>query len=82
MRQGASGDPAEADAAETAAQDVRIDPLAVLAETAGYDDPERWWEDVVEHRSAADGGRFAPFAALADAMEALREAYGDGGHAP
>ncbi|MFF8830519.1 DUF5682 family protein [Streptomyces sp. NPDC015131] len=30
---------------------LRIDPLAVLARTAGYDDPERWWEDVVEHRS-------------------------------
>ncbi|GDY76475.1 hypothetical protein SAV31267_059600 [Streptomyces avermitilis] len=29
---------------------VRVDPLAVLAEAAGYDDPERWWEDVVEHR--------------------------------
>ncbi|MDG4865087.1 DUF5682 family protein, partial [Streptomyces sp. T-3] len=22
---------------------LRVDPLAVLAETAGYDDPERWW---------------------------------------
>lgn len=31
---------------------VRTDPLAVLAEAAGYDDPERWWEDVVEHRGA------------------------------
>ncbi|MFI6289415.1 DUF5682 family protein [Streptomyces sp. NPDC051018] len=30
--------------------DVRIDPVAVLAGAAGYDDPERWWEDVVEHR--------------------------------
>ncbi|MEC4015987.1 DUF5682 family protein [Streptomyces sp. H27-D2] len=66
---------------------LRIDPLAVLAETAGYDDPERWWEDVVEHRSgstvagptgAADA--LAPFAALADAMGALRTAYGHGGH--
>ncbi|MDI3405490.1 DUF5682 family protein [Streptomyces sp. B-S-A6] len=59
---------------------LRIDPLAVLAETAGYDDPERWWEDVVEHRAAADDA-LAPFAALADAMGALRERYGDGGHA-
>ena len=31
---------------------LRIDPLAVLAETAGYDDAERWWEDVVEHRGS------------------------------
>ncbi|QEV22469.1 hypothetical protein CP975_21485 [Streptomyces alboniger] len=58
---------------------VRIDPLAVLAETAGYDDPERWWEDAVEHR-AGGGDAFAPFEALGEAMGALREAYGDGGH--
>lgn len=63
-----------------------VDPIRVLAETAGYDDPERWWEDVVEHRSpgGAGGGSdagdaLAPFVALAEAMEALREAYGDGG---
>jgi hypothetical protein len=60
--------------------DVRIDPLAVLAETAGYDDPERWWEDVVEHRGVRDGDAFAPFTALAEAMGALRETYGTGGH--
>ncbi|MFD5080891.1 DUF5682 family protein [Streptomyces sp. NPDC058371] len=59
---------------------VRIDPLAVLAETAGYDDPERWWEDVVEHRGGAGADVFAPFAALGEAMAALRETYGTGGH--
>ncbi|MFF4602061.1 DUF5682 family protein [Streptomyces sp. NPDC001339] len=62
--------------------DVRVDPIRVLAETAGYDDPERWWEDVVEHRrdgGAADADALAPFVALAEAMGALREAYGDGG---
>lgn len=37
--------------APTPADDtVRIDPIGALAEAAGYDDPERWWEDVVEHR--------------------------------
>ncbi|MEU3818428.1 DUF5682 family protein [Streptomyces sp. NPDC030392] len=60
---------------------LRLDPLAVLAETAGYDDPERWWEDVVEHRAAGTGDPLAPFAAVAEAMAALREAYGHGGHA-
>ncbi|MGW6095465.1 DUF5682 family protein [Streptomyces sp. NPDC055157] len=59
-----------------------IDPIGVLAEAAGYDDSERWWEDVVEHR--APDGRLvdprAPFAALGEAMTALREVYGDGGH--
>ncbi|WP_225858840.1 DUF5682 family protein [Streptomyces albicerus] len=59
---------------------IRIDPLAVLAETAGYDDPERWWEDVIEHRGLRDGDAFAPFEVLGEAMGALREAYGTGGH--
>ncbi|GGY75141.1 DUF5682 family protein [Streptomyces nitrosporeus] len=59
-----------------------MDPVGVLAATAGYDDAERWWEDVVEHRSAdgAEDGVPASFAALAEAMGALREVYGDGGH--
>ncbi|MFE9405455.1 DUF5682 family protein [Streptomyces sp. NPDC006530] len=57
----------------------RIDPIGALAETAGYDDPERWWEDVVEHRYAAKDPA-APFAALGEAMGVLRETYGDGGH--
>ncbi|MEV0903872.1 DUF5682 family protein [Streptomyces hokutonensis] len=60
--------------------DIRVDPLAVLAETAGYDDPERWWEDVVEHRGAGERDPFAPFTALEEAMGALRETYGAGGH--
>ncbi|MFE1795861.1 DUF5682 family protein [Streptomyces sp. NPDC059517] len=70
------------------ARAVRIDPLAVLAETAGYDDPERWWEDVIEHRGTRGaehrgaGGEdaFAPFDVLGEAMEALREVYGTGGN--
>lgn len=59
---------------------VRVDPLAVLADVAGYDDPERWWEDVIEHRGAGGGDVFAPFLGLEEAMGALREAYGSGGH--
>ncbi|EFL25311.1 LOW QUALITY PROTEIN: conserved hypothetical protein, partial [Streptomyces himastatinicus ATCC 53653] len=51
--------------------------LAVLAEAAGYEDPERWWEDVVEHRSV---GGTAAFAAVGEAMGELRAAYGHGGH--
>ncbi|MFC6842790.1 DUF5682 family protein [Streptomyces caelestis] len=60
--------------------EVRIDPLGVLAETAGYDDPERWWEDVVEHRGVGRGDAFAPFTVLEEAMGALRETFGSGGH--
>ncbi|MDR6975527.1 hypothetical protein J2X68_002211 [Streptomyces sp. 3330] len=53
---------------------MRGDPLGRLAAVAGYDDPERWWEDVVEHRSAGAKDPFAPFAAVEEAMGALREA--------
>ncbi|MGW7597642.1 DUF5682 family protein [Streptomyces antimycoticus] len=59
------------------AERLRVDPLSVLAGTAGYDDPERWWEDVIEHRGT--GGAEA-FTAVAEAMEALRAEYGHGGH--
>jgi len=48
---------------------VRSDPLAALASAAGYDDAERWWDDVVESR--LDGA--SPFPALTEAMGALRE---------
>ncbi|MFD8043972.1 DUF5682 family protein [Streptomyces chartreusis] len=74
-------EPADPQAEETDPRAaVRVDPLAVLADVAGYDDPERWWEDVVEHRGAGDGDVFAPFLGLEEAMGALREAYGSGGH--
>jgi uncharacterized protein DUF5682 len=50
---------------------VRIDPIGELAAAAGYDDPERWWEDVVEHRG--DGtDPLDPFAAIAEAMAEVR----------
>lgn len=47
------------------------DAIAGLANAAGYDDPERWWEDVIEHRR--DG--LPPFEAVAEAMTAVRESY-------
>ncbi|MEV0532649.1 DUF5682 family protein [Kitasatospora sp. NPDC050463] len=48
------------------------DPIGMLAEAAGCDDPERWWEDVIEHRSPGTDA-LAPFVAVAEAMAALRE---------
>ncbi len=63
---------------EVAGGGLRIDPVAELAGAAGYEDAERWWEDVVELRG--DDDPTAPFEALAEAMGALREAYGHGGH--
>ncbi|GIF03672.1 DUF5682 family protein [Actinoplanes siamensis] len=44
-----------------------VDPIGELATAAGYDDPERWWEDVVEHRGVP------VFDAIAEAMTAIRE---------
>ncbi|GAA3868059.1 hypothetical protein GCM10023084_21420 [Streptomyces lacrimifluminis] len=72
--------PADTDPDTVPDADLRVDPLAVLARTGGYDDPERWWEDVVEHRGAGEGDAFAPFEVLDEAMGALREVYGTGGH--
>ncbi|MET7759485.1 DUF5682 family protein [Streptomyces sp. NPDC005389] len=63
---------------EVSGSGPRIDPVAELARVAGYEDAERWWEDVVELRGGDDPT--APFEALAEAMGALREAYGHGGH--
>jgi hypothetical protein len=56
---------------QTADRDLlRHDPLALLAAAAGYDDPERWWDDVIESRT----GGPAPFAAVTEAMAELRAA--------
>ncbi|HMG45454.1 MAG TPA: DUF5682 family protein, partial [Acidimicrobiales bacterium] len=35
--------------------DPGVDPISVLAAAAGFDDPERWWEDAVEHRRGGLG---------------------------
>ncbi|MGV9267057.1 DUF5682 family protein [Kitasatospora sp. NPDC003701] len=56
------------------------DPIGMLAEAAGSDDPERWWEDVIEHRAPGTDA-LAPFAAVAEAMAALREGGAAGGPA-
>lgn len=47
---------------------VRVDPIAALADAAGYDDPERWWDDVVESRTDGSG-----FDAITEAMRTVRE---------
>jgi hypothetical protein len=66
---------------EPAVPGERGDPIALLAEAAGYDDPERWWEDVVEHQLPAGDTApvgpdqaLAPFRAVAEAMAAVRSA--------
>jgi len=52
------------------APSLRRDPLAHLAQAAGYSDSEPWWEHLVEHRQ----GGHDVFAAILEAMTALRDA--------
>ncbi|MBX2854113.1 MAG: hypothetical protein KTR21_03945 [Rhodobacteraceae bacterium] len=51
---------------------IRRDPIGVLARMAGYDDGESWWRDVVEENPGAVDDPNAVFAALEEAMSALR----------
>ncbi|WP_329521442.1 DUF5682 family protein [Spirillospora sp. NBC_01491] len=62
------GTGAEAAPDEPAEQEIRLDPLGWLAKAAGYDDAERWWDDVVEHRGEGPSA----FPAIAEAMAELR----------
>jgi hypothetical protein len=52
-----------------AVPEVRRDPLGYLAELAGYDDGEVWWNTLIEQNANAP----QIFAAIEDAMYALRE---------
>ncbi len=65
--------PAEPEQADPQRALARRDPLAALAAAAGYDDAERWWDDVIEARRDDLGstGR-GPFPALTEAMGELR----------
>lgn len=60
--------PSAADPTDAEHPSPRADPIGALAAAAGYDDPERWWDDVIETRGEGDG-----FAAITEAMAALRE---------
>jgi len=51
---------------------IQRDPIGVLAMAAGYDDGESWWSNVIEENPAPG----PVFAAVADAMAALRAESG------
>jgi hypothetical protein len=51
-----------------ASEPPMLDPIGALARAAGFDDAERWWEDVLEHRI----GGAAVFPPVLDAMAELR----------
>jgi hypothetical protein len=54
---------------ESTNQRIVRDPIGVLASAAGYKDGESWWQQVIEENPAPG----PIFAAVADAMRALRE---------
>ncbi|WP_157457263.1 DUF5682 family protein [Deinococcus arboris] len=67
----AEAEPDATDPTSTPPEDaVRADPLALLAQAAGYSDFERWWDALVESRGDGE----AVFAAIAEVMAAVREA--------
>src|SRR5262245_52933982 len=53
----------------TLESEIREDPFGMIAESAGYSDGERWWEQMVEHRRDSRD----LFAAILEMMTALRE---------
>lgn len=50
---------------------LRTDPIAHLAKAAGYDDGEKWWEHMFEHRNNDE----EVFDAVMEIMKTLREAF-------
>lgn len=58
----------EGDFSPDALPEIRQDPLFWLAQAAGYNDSERWWERMVEQRSETTD----LFPAIVEAMTALR----------
>src|SRR5262249_1443213 len=56
---------------------IAADPVGWLSTAAGHDDPERWWEDVVEHRLGGDPLEL--FTAIGEAMTELRQAAAQDG---
>jgi hypothetical protein len=70
----------EGEAAKNEASDdgQHADPFALLAEAAGYEDHELWWEEQVERRSDAAG----LFGAITEAMTALRCSASEGDQQP
>lgn len=63
------GDAADQEASGEAEPTWRTDPIALLAEAAGYRDHELWWENEVERRSDARG----LFEAILEGMRAVRD---------
>jgi hypothetical protein len=64
-------EPLPAPAPAEAEERLRQDPLALLAEAAGYSDHERWWEEQFEKRHSGPD----VFKAVLELMTAMREEH-------
>lgn len=74
----AASDEREADSADPASIQLRLDPLDMLAEAAGYGDGEAFWNGLIEQH----GGGQSPldvFAAIEAAMTEARQHQADSG---
>jgi hypothetical protein len=63
-------DPVHLNTASTTeeAYDIKTDPISYLAQASGYEEGEKWWEQMFEYRN--DSAQV--FDAVAEAMQALR----------
>jgi hypothetical protein len=69
-----AGEEARGDEPEESTEELRRDPLAYLAELAGYADSESWWNALIEQGAhGQDGQPQEIFAAIELAMATLRE---------
>lgn len=59
------------DAQEEEVRTIRKSPTAWLAEAAGFNDEEKWWEHMFEHRRSNE----EVFEAVNEAMQELREVF-------
>lgn len=71
MAAGTGGEANEEEEEEEASLTWRVDPIAHLAEAAGYKDHELWWEQQIEQRANATG----LFTAILEAMRTVREEF-------
>ncbi|WP_263416308.1 DUF5682 family protein [Terriglobus albidus] len=53
--------------------EYRADPLDQLAEAAGYDDGEAFWDSLIEQAGGLQEAAISTFAAIANAMAMMRE---------
>lgn len=58
-----------ADSESLETEEIKKDPISYLAEAAGHDEGEKWWEQMFEHRHNNE----QIFEAVTEAMQTLRE---------